>query len=187
MTADTPESPDMNDDDDIARAYAQSRTLADDGRAPSAAVRANVLAAAREIAAESASRRAAEVAVPLAVVPVAPPLAEVGRGRGRAINLSSWRVRSGAALCAMLLVGLVSWRFDSAHRLGGGVQVCVGGVGAAHADVGGDGVVEQQGVLADIGDGLAQAGDGDGAEVSAVERDGAGTDVVQAGDEGEGR
>ena len=69
MTADTPERPDM--DDDTARAYAQSHALADDGRGPSAAVRANVLAAAREIAAESAARIAVEQAVPLAVTPVA--------------------------------------------------------------------------------------------------------------------
>ena len=123
MTADTPERPDMNDD--IARAYAQSHALADDGRGPSAAVRANVLAAAREIAAESAARVAVEQAVPLAVTPVAAPVAEVGRRRAPAINLSSWRVRSGAALCAVLLVGMVSWRFDSAHRLSGGVQVAL--------------------------------------------------------------
>ena len=123
MTADTPERPDMNDD--TARAYAQSHTLADDGRGPSAAVRANVLAAAREIAAESAARVAVEQAAPLAVTPVAAPVAEVGRRRAPAINLSSWRVRSGAALCAVLLVGMVSWRFDSAHRLSGGVQVAL--------------------------------------------------------------
>ena len=123
MTADTPERPDMNDDD--IRAYARSHALADDGRGPSAAVRANVLAAAREIAAESAARVAAEQVAPIAVTPVAPPVAEVGRRRAPAINLSSWRVRSGAALCAMLLVGMVSWRFDSAHRLSGGVQVAL--------------------------------------------------------------
>ena len=124
MTAKVPERPDMNDDD-IARAYAQSHVLADDGRGPSAAVRANVLAAAREIAAESAARVAVEQAAPLAVTPVAPPVAAVGRRRAPAINLSSWRVRSGAALCAVLLVGMVSWRFDSEHRLSGGVQVAL--------------------------------------------------------------
>ena len=123
MTADTPERPDMNDD--TARAYAQAHALADDGRGPSAAVRANVLAAAREIAAESSARIAVEQATPLAVMPVAAPVAEVGRRRVPAINLSSWRVRSGAALCAVLLVGMVSWRFDSAHRLSGGVQVAL--------------------------------------------------------------
>ena len=123
MTADTPERPDMNDD--TARAYAQSHALADAGGGPSAAVRANVLAAAREIAADSAARIAAEQAAPLAVTPVAAPVAEVGRRRAPAVNLSSWRVRSGAALCAVLLVGMVSWRFDSAHRLGGDVQVAL--------------------------------------------------------------
>ena len=121
MSIDKPERPEM--DDDIARAYAQANALADDGRGPSAAVRANVLAAAREIAAESAARSAAGQVAPLAVTPVAPPVAEVGRRRAPAVNLSSWRVRSGAALCAVLLVGAISWRFDEAHRPGGGVQV----------------------------------------------------------------
>ena len=124
MTADTSGRPDMNDDD-IARAYAQSHALADDGRGPSAAVRANVLAAAREIAAESAARVAVAQAVPIALTPVAPAVAEVGRRRAPAINLSSWRARSGAALCAVLLVGMASWRFDSAHRLSGGVKVAL--------------------------------------------------------------
>jgi hypothetical protein len=104
-------------DDDLDQAYARAHALADDGRGPSASVRANVLAAAARIAAGD------DGAVVPPLVPIAPPVADVGRGRARAINLSSWRVRSGAALCAMLLVGLALWRFDDNGRLGGDVQV----------------------------------------------------------------
>jgi hypothetical protein len=116
MSADTPRRHDAPDD--LARAYAQAQALADGDRGPAAAVRANVLAAARTVADEAA--RTAAVPQPLA--PVAPPLAEVGRGRAGAVNRSSWRLRSGAALCAVLLVGLVGWRFDAARRLHAGEQ-----------------------------------------------------------------
>jgi hypothetical protein len=119
--------------DDLERAYAQARALADDGRGPSAAVRANVLAAAREIAAEAAARVAVESPVVVPLVPVAPPVAAVGRGRSRAINLSSWRVRSGAALCAMLLVGLAGWRFEENGRFHDGVQVAMAEMHLAQA------------------------------------------------------
>ena len=43
------------------------------------------------------------------------------------------------------------------------------GAGPAHADIGAHGVVEQQRVLADIGDGVAQAGQGDVADIGAVD------------------
>ena len=90
MTASTPGRPDS--DDDLDQAYARAHALADDGGEPPASVRANVLAAAREVAAQAKSRAAAEDgAAP--VVPVAPPVAAVGRGRPMAVNLSSWRVR----------------------------------------------------------------------------------------------
>lgn len=115
MTQPTPERPTM--DDDLDQAYARAHALADDGRGPSASVRAHVLAAAARIAAGD------DDAVGPPLVPIAPPVADVGRGRARAINLSSWRVLSGAALCAMLLVGLALWRFDDNRRLGGDVQV----------------------------------------------------------------
>ena len=118
MSEPTPDRPTM--DDDLDQAYARSHALADDGRGPAASVRANVLAAAALVAAG----RDAQAAVP-PLVPVAPPVADVGRGRDRAINLSSWRVRSGAALCALLLVCLGIWRFDESGRLNNGVQVAL--------------------------------------------------------------
>ncbi|MBW8759341.1 MAG: ankyrin repeat domain-containing protein [Burkholderiales bacterium] len=105
-------------DDDLGQAYARSHALAGDGRGPSASVRANVLAAAARIAAGQGAD-----APPL--VPVAPPVAALARKRGPAVNLSSWRVRAGAALCALLLVGAGVWRFDQNGRLGGGVQVAL--------------------------------------------------------------
>jgi len=108
-------------DDDIDQAYACSHALAGDDRGPAASVRANVLAAAARIAAGEDAVAAA--APPL--VPVAPPVAQVGRGREGAINLSSWRVRSGAALCALLLVCAGIWRMDQNGRLAGGVQVAL--------------------------------------------------------------
>lgn len=117
MTASTPGRPDA--DDDLGQAYARAHALADDGREPPASVRANVLAAAREIAAQAKARAIAEGGV----APVAPPVTAVGRGRSMAVNLSSWRVRSGAAVCAALLVALGAWRFDASHRGDGGVQV----------------------------------------------------------------
>jgi hypothetical protein len=123
MSADMPERPDMSDD--LARAYAQAHELADDGRGPSATVRANVLAAAREVTAEAAARAAAEAAATRPPTLVAPPVADVGRGRSKAINLSSWRVRSGAALAAMLLAGLAGWRFDAARRFDDGERVAM--------------------------------------------------------------
>ena len=123
MSADMPERSDAPDD--LARAYAQANALADDGRGPSARVRDNVLAAARDVAAEAASRVAGEAGAARPLTPVAPPVADVGRGRPKAINLSSWRVRSGAALAAMLLVGLAGWRFDAARRFNDGEQVAM--------------------------------------------------------------
>ena len=119
MSADLPQRPDTPDD--LARAYAQAQALADDGRRPAAAVRASVLAAARAIADEATAVQAASV--PL--TPVAPPVGAVGHGRPKAINLSSWRVRSGAALCAALLVGLAGWRFDETRRMRAGEQVAM--------------------------------------------------------------
>ena len=125
MSADKPERPDMADD--LAQAYAQAHALSDDGRGPSAAVRVNVLAAARAVAAQAraAAESSAEAAATLPLTPVAPPVADVGRGRSKAINLSSWRVRSGAALAAMLLVGVAGWRFDAARRFNNGEQVAM--------------------------------------------------------------
>ena len=126
MSADMPEHSDAADD--LTRAYAQANALAGDGRGPSASVRANVLAAARDVAAaEAAARVVGEAGAALPLTPVAPPVADVGRGRSKAINLSSWRVRSGAALAAMLVVGLAGWHFDAARRFNDGEQVAVAG------------------------------------------------------------
>ena len=119
MNADTPQRPTM--DDDLDQAYARAHALAGDGRGPSAAVRAAVLAEAARIAAG----RAGEAGAVPPLVPVAPPVAAAGAGRPRAVNLSSWKLRSGAALCAMLLVGLAVWRFDANGRFSGGVQVAL--------------------------------------------------------------
>ena len=125
MSAERPERPDMADD--LAQAYTQAHALSDDGRGPSAAVRVNVLAAAHAVAAQArvAAESPAETAATLPLTPVAPPVADVGRGRSKAITLSSWRVRSGAALAAMLLVGLAGWRFDAARRFNNGEQVAM--------------------------------------------------------------
>jgi len=108
-------------DDDLDQAYARSHALAGDDRGPSASVRANVLAAAARIAAGEA----AEAAPRAPLAPVAPPVEAVDGKRGPAVNLSSWRVRSGAALGALLLVCAGVWRFDQNGRLGGGVQVAL--------------------------------------------------------------
>ncbi len=102
-------------DADLDAAYARAHALADEGRGPSASVRASVLAAAHEVAAQG------RATPPLA--PVAAPVSAVGHGRAMAVNLSSWRVRSGAAVCAALLVALGVWRFDENRRADGGVQV----------------------------------------------------------------
>ncbi len=125
MSGDLPERPDMADD--LTQAYTQAHALSDDGHGPSAAVRANVLAAARAVAAQAraAADSPAEIATPLPLTPIAPPVADVGRGRPKAINLSSWRVRSGAAMAAMLLVGLAGWRFEAARRANDGEQVAM--------------------------------------------------------------
>ena len=120
MSNDLPQRPDPIDDD-LAQAYARAQVLADDGRRPAASVRANVLAAAHAMAQEAAEAAAAT----LPLTPVAPPVSAVGQGRPRAINLSSWRVRSGAALCAVLIVGLAGWRFDESRRLRAGEQVAM--------------------------------------------------------------
>jgi len=112
MSAPDQERPTMPDD--LDRAYAQAHAMTDAGRGPSAAVRANVLAVAQEVAAQA-------VAAP-ALTPVAPPVTAVGRGR-LAVNLSSWRVRAGAAFCAALLVGVAGWRFDASRRFGEDTQL----------------------------------------------------------------
>ena len=119
MSTDMPERP----HDDLDQAYAQAHSIADDGRGPAASVRANVLAAARDAAQQARARIAAEAGATPPLSPVASPVAAVGRGRSMAINLSSWRVRSGAAVCAALLVTLGVWRFDENHRFDGGTQV----------------------------------------------------------------
>jgi len=113
MTTPTPERPTVADD--LDQAYAQAHALAGGDRGPAASVRANVLAAAREIATKAA-------AVP-PLTPVAAPVSDVGRGRAGAWNLSSWRVRSGAAICAVLLVGLAVVRFDASRHGAGNVMV----------------------------------------------------------------
>jgi len=112
MSAPDQERPTMPDD--LDRAYAQAHAMTDAGRGPSTAVRANVLAVAREMAAQA-------VAAP-ALRPVAPPVTAVGRGR-LAVNLASWRVRAGAAFCAALLVGVAGWRFDASRRFGEDTQL----------------------------------------------------------------
>jgi len=121
MTPSTPERPTMPDD--LDQAYARAHALADDGHGPSAAVRANVLAAARDIAAQAAARAEVDAAAPPALTAVAAPVSAVGRGRSLALNLSSWRVRAGAALCAALLVGVAGWRFDASRRSASELQV----------------------------------------------------------------
>ena len=121
MSSRTPERPTMPDD--LDQAYARAHALTDDGRGPSAAVRANVLAAAQDVAAQAAARVDVDAAAAAALTPVAAPVAAVGRGRPPAVNLSSWRVRAGAAFCAALLVGVVGWHFDASRRSAGDMQV----------------------------------------------------------------
>ena len=121
MSDTPPERPTMPDD--LDQAYAKAHAVADAARGPSAAVRANVLAAAREIAAQAAVRSDGASAPPAALTPVAPPMAAVGRGRMPAVNLASWRVRAGAALCAALLVGVAGWRIDASRHFGADTQL----------------------------------------------------------------
>jgi hypothetical protein len=120
MSAPTPERP--SPADDLAQAYARAHAVTDADRGPSAAVRANVLAAAREIAAQAA-QPGAPSAQASALTPVAPAVAAVGRDRPRAVNLGSWRLRAGAAVCAALLVGVASWRFETSRRFDADTQV----------------------------------------------------------------
>lgn len=121
MSAETPRRPDI--DDDLDQAYARAHALADGEGGPSASVRANVLAAARDVEAQAKARIAAGHGSAPPLTPVAPPVAAVGGERSMAVNLSSWRVRSGAAVCAALFVALGVWRFDASRRVDGGVQV----------------------------------------------------------------
>ena len=65
-------------------------------------------------------------------------------------------------------------------EVGGLAHFLVGRVGAAVADVVGDGVVEQHGVLRDHADGGAEARLGDVAQVLAVDGDAALDDIVEA-------
>lgn len=113
MTAPIPERPHMPDD--LDQAYARAHALAGDEREPAAWVRANVLAAAAQ----------AEAKPPL--VPVAAPVADVGGGRSRAWNQLSWRVRSGATFCALVLAGLAALRFDASRQPAADVRVAAAG------------------------------------------------------------
>ena len=90
-------------DDDLAQAYARAHALRDDDAGPAASVRANVLAAAQAVAAAQAP------APTPSLTPVAGPVADVGSERGDAPNLSSWRVRSGAAFGALLIEAQLEW------------------------------------------------------------------------------
>ncbi len=137
MTAPTSDRPTPRDDhaaaaphvaDDLDLAYRAAAALADGDRAPAPAVRANVLAAARAMALDAAARAPVTApAVPgLATVtatdstspgdsrPAPQPidLTLPGIGRALAANLSSWRVRAGAAACVALMAAAVAWRFD---------------------------------------------------------------------------
>ena len=113
MTAPTPERPDMADD--LDQAYARAQALAGDDGGPAASVRANVLAAAREMAAQAGAKP------PL--VPVAAPVSDVGGGRPWAWNQLSWQVRSAASLCVLVLVGLAVVRFDASRHDAADVRV----------------------------------------------------------------
>jgi hypothetical protein len=117
MNDSPPERPAMSDD--LDQAYAKAHALADAARGPSATVRVNVLAAAREIAAQAAARSDGAAGL----TPVAPPVAVVGRGRSQAVNRSSWRLRAGAAFCAALLAGVAFWRIDAGRRVGADTQL----------------------------------------------------------------
>ena len=64
--------------------------------------------------------------------------------------------------------------------LGGGFDLVAGGFGHAVGDVVGDGVVEEEGVLGDESDALAQAGEGPVAQVLPGDADGAGGGVEEA-------
>jgi len=113
-------------------------------------------------------------------------VAQQGAGEGDALALAAGESAALLADEGFEAEGEFVDEVRGGGGFGGGPDCCVGGAGAAHADVGGDGVVEQQAILADIGEGVAQGGEGDIAQVRAVEADGAGGDVLQAGDEGEG-
>jgi len=123
MTSHVPDRPSLPDD--LDQAYAQAHALTDDGREPAASVRANVLAAALQVAASAARSAAVEPEAMPTLTPVAAPVSDVARGRTWALNLSSWRMRSGAALGAALIVALGAWRFDANHHLDAGTQVAV--------------------------------------------------------------
>ena len=110
-------------DDDLAQAYASAHALRDGQAGPAASVRANVLAAAAAVAAAQSQPTAATPVPPL--TPVAGPVAAVVGDRDDAPNLSSWRVRSGAALCALLIVGVLGWRVMVPHQFGGTVVASV--------------------------------------------------------------
>jgi hypothetical protein len=116
-----PERPTM--DDELHRAYERAHGLVDGSHGPAAAVRANVLA-----------QVARPAAAALALAPVAAPVAPAGRGRGDAGNRPSWRLRSGATICAALVVGALSWRWEASRRGGGDTVVAAAQQVQAHAD-----------------------------------------------------
>ncbi len=96
--------------DDLDRAWTDAVARTEDvGPAPS--VRANVLAAAREVAAQQARGEA-----PL--TPVSAPVGPVAGTRSGAVNRSSWRMRAGGGLLAALVVGVLGWRLGVHGRDG---------------------------------------------------------------------
>ena len=109
-------------------------------------------------------------------------------GDGDALALAAREGEPALAEQRVVAVREVVHELGRTGQRGGPLDALERGVGVGERDVGGDGVVEEQGVLEDDPDRAAQVVDAEPPEVDPVELDGAGVHVVEAGEQaGHGR
>ena len=107
-------------------------------------------------------------------------VADHGAGDGDALALPAGEHAAALADAGVVAVGQAQDEVVGVGGRGGGGDVLVGGVGAAPADVVGDGAVEDECLLEDGGDVAPQVGECEVAQVDVVEGDRPGVGVVGA-------
>src|SRR5579875_2652825 len=105
---------------------------------------------------------------------------EQGAGDGNALALAAAELEAAFADDGPIAGGQLVDELGCESGTGGGEDLFLAGIGTAVGDVIEDGVVEQEGVLGDDADVLAEAREADVAHVPAVNAQGAGGDVIEA-------
>ena len=110
-------------------------------------------------------------------------IAQDGAGDGDALALAAAEDEALFADHTFVPFGVRHDEIVGVRQFGGLDDLFAGGVGGAVGDVGGDGVVEEDGFLSDGSDDGADVGDFVVPDVVAIDEDLAGGDIVEAGEE----